>query len=340
MSAEPFLNAMDDLFGASPRPGGSAAPMVRIMPSIETPASWQSPAAQALDNRQNTLNSAATAFANSDDDTKQRVDATGQVVQDGKKNMTDIKDDYKVNKSRLASASSDPEVAARMAQLDRVRTQDGANTVRNAQGRLPTMGGGNPLMSALPSMAAPMAAPMGAMPQMLGAPMQALSPLSSVLSGLTIPKEVTRPLSPGNSPSGAPADSGPSGPVGSGPEGIRNAIKKALDIKGITDPRARQNWSAGLTTIAGRESNFNVNAVNNWDINARNGNPSEGAFQMIRTTFAAHHEPGTSTSLRDPIAQAAAVINYVQDRYGVAADGSNFAARVQQADPTRSPKGY
>ena len=232
MSAEPFLNAMDDLFGASPRPGGSAAPMVRIMPSIETPASWQSPAAQALDNRQNTLNSAATAFANSDDDTKQRVDATGQVVQDGKKNMTDIKDDYKVNKSRLASASSDPEVAARMAQLDRVRTQDGANTVRNAQGRLPTMGGGNPLMSALPSMAAPMAAPMGAMPQMLGAPMQALSPLSSVLSGLTIPKEVTRPLSPGNSPSGA-LGGAPGGAVGPGSERGRKIADVALKQVGL-----------------------------------------------------------------------------------------------------------
>ncbi|BBX30681.1 MULTISPECIES: C40 family peptidase [Mycolicibacterium] len=232
MSAEPFLNAMDDLFGASPRPGGSAAPMVRTMPSIETPASWQSPAAQALDNRQNTLNSAATAFANSDDDTKQRVDATGQVVQDGKKNMTDIKDDYKVNKSRLASASSDPEVAARMAQLDRVRTQDGANTVRNAQGRLPTMGGANPLMSALPSMAAPMAAPMGAMPQMLGAPMQALSPLSSVLSGLTIPKEVTHPLSPGNSPSGALGGS-PGGAVGPGSERGRKIAEVALKQVGL-----------------------------------------------------------------------------------------------------------
>ena len=121
---------------------------------------------------------------------------------------------------------------------------------------------------------------------------------------------------------------------------IRGAIERALDVKGIRDPRARALWTAGLMTIAARESGFDPNAVNDRDANARRGTPSQGAFQMIAPTFAAHHEPGTSTHPRDPVAQAAAVINYVRDRYGVAADGSNFAALVQQADPTRPPRGY
>ena len=92
--------------------------------------------------------------------------------------------------------------------------------------------------------------------------------------------------------------------------------------------------------IAARESGFYPNAVNTYDSNAARGRPSQGAFQMIAPTFAAHHVSGTSTNPRDPAAQAAAVINYVRERYGVAADGSDFALRVQQADPSRPPRGY
>ncbi|MGV7254605.1 lytic transglycosylase [Mycobacterium kansasii] len=121
---------------------------------------------------------------------------------------------------------------------------------------------------------------------------------------------------------------------------IRAAIRRALDIKGITDPVARANWETGMMIVSSRESGHNPAAVNNSDSNARKGTPSEGAFQFIRPTFVTYHEPGTSPFLRDPVAQAAAFINYVQDRYGVAPDASNLPARVQQADPTRPPKGY
>ena len=342
MTAEPFLNAMDDLYGNAPRPGGSAGSLVRSLPGVALPAGWQSQAAEDLGERTRMLTNTATDFADADDATKNRVDTTGEAVQDGKRQMGDIKDDYRTNRSRLSSAGGDPEVAARLNELDRVRTQDGANTVRATQARLPMMpgGGGMPMMPGGGGM--PMMPGGGGMP-MMAAPMQAFSPLSQMLSGLTIPKEVTRPLSElGNNPTTALASASTEdyGPAGSGPRGIRAAIDKALDIKGITDSRARGNWASGLFTISARESSHNINAVNNWDINARNGNPSEGAFQMIRTTFAAHHEPGTSNSLRDPVAQACAVMNYVQDRYNVSADGHDLAAKVQQADPTRSPRGY
>ena len=203
MTAEPFLNAMDDLYGSAPGSGASAAPMVRAMSTLEVPASWQSRAAEELSERNRALTNSASAFADTDDDTKARVDATGEAVRDGKKQMGDIKDDYRTNRSRLANASADPEVAARMTELDRVRTQDGANTVRTTQARLPNMmGAAAPLMQSMPAaMPAAMAAPMAA-PQMLGAPMQAFSPLSSALSGLTIPQQVTRPLNtaPGGDP--------------------------------------------------------------------------------------------------------------------------------------------
>ncbi|WP_454561773.1 hypothetical protein [Mycobacterium haemophilum] len=125
-----------------------------------------------------------------------------------------------------------------------------------------------------------------------------------------------------------------------GAENVRAAIRAALDIKGITDPVARANWEAGMMTVADRESDFNPNAVNRDDDNARKGDPSVGAFQMTGTTFGAYHEPRTLSDNRDLVAQAAAFINYVQGHYGVAVDGSNLAALVQQADPTRLPKGY
>ncbi|MCA2249740.1 transglycosylase SLT domain-containing protein [Mycobacterium intracellulare] len=250
--------------------------------------------------------------------------------------MRDIKDDYRLNRARL-SGSPSPEVSAKLTELDAVRTQDGANTVRGTQAALPSLGGAQGLMNA-PMQAMPAAmAPMQAMPAMMGAPMAAFGPLTSALSGLTIPQQVTHNLGE----EGSPAELASSlARVPAGPGGVRAAIDEALDIKGITGEHARANWAAGLTTIASRESNFNPEAINTSDINAAHGDPSVGAWQTTHATFAAYHEPGTARDPRDLVAQACAVINYVRGRYGVAADASNFAALVQQADPTRPPKGY
>jgi SLT domain-containing protein len=118
------------------------------------------------------------------------------------------------------------------------------------------------------------------------------------------------------------------------------AIREALDIKGIHDPAARTRWERGMDLVARRESNYDANAVNGWDVNAARGTPSRGAWQFIGPTFAAYHEPGTSNSIHDLLAQACAFINYARGHYGVAADASNLADRIQQADPRRAPRGY
>ena len=125
-----------------------------------------------------------------------------------------------------------------------------------------------------------------------------------------------------------------------GAANIRAAINRALDLKGITNPRARQYWENGMMVVSARESGHNPNAQNNSDSNAAKGTPSQGAFQFIEPTFRAYHEPGTSTNLRDPVAQAAAFVNYAMGRYNVSADGSDLAQKIQQADPRRSPRGY
>ncbi|MCV7103211.1 transglycosylase [Mycobacterium palustre] len=130
------------------------------------------------------------------------------------------------------------------------------------------------------------------------------------------------------------------GYAGTGHAAVVAAIRKALDIKGIHDPAARARWERGMDLVARRESNYDANAVNGWDVNAARGTPSRGAWQFIAPTFAAYHEPGTSHSIHDLVAQACAFINYARGHYGVAADASNLAVRIQQADPRRAPRGY
>ncbi|MET9031204.1 transglycosylase SLT domain-containing protein [Nocardia sp. NPDC004168] len=118
------------------------------------------------------------------------------------------------------------------------------------------------------------------------------------------------------------------------------AIDGALDALGITDPVAREYWKRGYRVLIERESGGNPNAVNNWDSNAAAGHASRGLTQTIPGTFQAYHVGGTSNNINDPVANVAASMNYVMERYDVSRDGHDLQAKVQQADPNRSPKGY
>ncbi|MFF7898043.1 transglycosylase SLT domain-containing protein [Streptomyces sp. NPDC007920] len=73
---------------------------------------------------------------------------------------------------------------------------------------------------------------------------------------------------------------------------------------------------SGLHRNIMRESSGNPNAINNWDINARNGIPSKGLLQVIDPTFRAYHVPGTSWNIYDPVANITAAANYAAHRYG------------------------
>jgi LysM repeat protein len=108
------------------------------------------------------------------------------------------------------------------------------------------------------------------------------------------------------------------------------------------------NWVRGYKVLCARESSDRPNAINNYDSNARgpiqsDGYPlhcSRGIAQCIPDTFASYHEADTSQDIYNPVANIAASINYVRARYGVAPDGHDLAAKVQQADPSRPPSGY
>jgi hypothetical protein len=64
------------------------------------------------------------------------------------------------------------------------------------------------------------------------------------------------------------------------------------------------------------ESGGNAAAINLTDINAQMGDPSRGLMQVIGSTFAAFHVPGTSGNIYDPLANIAAAINYAAHVYG------------------------
>lgn len=136
--------------------------------------------------------------------------------------------------------------------------------------------------------------------------------------------------------------------IGDNPAIIRPGIKLKLDTKAATTETARASRSAARTPITYannldgwireslavmakhgipgtyngihrnvmRESSGNPLAINNWDINARNGIPSKGLLQVIDPTFKAYHVPGTSLDSYDPVANITAACNYAAARYG------------------------
>ncbi|MFV2119037.1 transglycosylase SLT domain-containing protein [Streptomyces sp. Act-28] len=90
-------------------------------------------------------------------------------------------------------------------------------------------------------------------------------------------------------------------------------IREALDIMEKHDIPGTYE---GIHRNIMRESSGNPNAINDWDINARNGVPSIGLLQVIKPTFDAYHVPGTKKSQWDPVANIVAACNYAADRYG------------------------
>lgn len=69
------------------------------------------------------------------------------------------------------------------------------------------------------------------------------------------------------------------------------------------------------------ESGGNPKAINNWDVNAKNGTPSKGLMQVIDPTFKANAFPGYDKNIWDPLSNMLAAIRYTVGRYGSLANG-------------------
>nr|DAI53222.1 MAG TPA: tail tape measure [Caudoviricetes sp.] len=100
---------------------------------------------------------------------------------------------------------------------------------------------------------------------------------------------------------------------GSGSANARRAIQKAQAILG---GRYKSSYiTEQMMRVAKRESNFQADAVNNWDVNARAGTPSKGMFQMIGPTFKAFAKSGYG-NIMNPVDEAISAMRYIVSRYG------------------------
>jgi hypothetical protein len=97
------------------------------------------------------------------------------------------------------------------------------------------------------------------------------------------------------------------------PNNLDGWIRQSLDI--MKQQKIPGSYH-GLYKNIMRESSGNPNAINLWDINAKNGIPSKGLLQVIPPTFKAYHVPGTSWNIYDPVANITAACNYAAHRYG------------------------
>lgn len=107
-----------------------------------------------------------------------------------------------------------------------------------------------------------------------------------------------------------------------GDEEFLEIARLALKITGHGDIRG---GARKLLTLAKQESSLNTKSINNWDSNAKMGNPSGGLMHTTETTFQAYHEPGTAKNYFDPLASIASSINYQFDTYGGLVTHSPYA---------------
>lgn len=84
---------------------------------------------------------------------------------------------------------------------------------------------------------------------------------------------------------------------------------------GVKAARVPTSWIPGLEEIAHYESGDNPDAVNNSPAGIAAGTP-EGIMQMVMGTFLAHHVPGTSMNIFDPVANIASSSRYILGEYG------------------------
>jgi SLT domain-containing protein len=115
------------------------------------------------------------------------------------------------------------------------------------------------------------------------------------------------------------------GGAGSIPMGrLRGLIAQALRFTGHWAPTP-----ANVNAVLGRvmqESGGNPNALNDWDINARRGDPSIGLLQTIGATFARYRDRRLPNNIRHPLANLVAGLNYMKAVYGriVASNGRGY----------------
>jgi hypothetical protein len=102
-------------------------------------------------------------------------------------------------------------------------------------------------------------------------------------------------------------------PPGQGVERWRGIMEAAMRYAGVEPTPALV--ALGLRRL-GQESGGDPRAVNNWDINAKRGDPSKGLMQNIGSAFPDRAKELTSRGIYDGFANIVASIRYTLNRYG------------------------
>jgi soluble lytic murein transglycosylase-like protein len=95
--------------------------------------------------------------------------------------------------------------------------------------------------------------------------------------------------------------------------GVDSWVAEALDVLDLP-----QDLAPSVKKIIMKESGGNPRAINNWDSNARAGNPSQGLMQTIPSTFRHYVDPSLAgRPITDPVANITAGVNYMIEQYGI-----------------------
>jgi hypothetical protein len=118
----------------------------------------------------------------------------------------------------------------------------------------------------------------------------------------------------GNSTGGGNAQ--PPGPAQyANQDQVEQWINQAFQVLEANGVPAGELDEAGVLLIIENESSGNPNAINNWDSNAKAGDPSRGLMQTIGTTFDAFKLPGYD-DIYNPVDNIIAGVRYAISRYG------------------------
>lgn len=115
-----------------------------------------------------------------------------------------------------------------------------------------------------------------------------------------------------NASFGASGGAAVAGKYGSSVERWRSTVNSALNKLGIYSLANANRTLYQMKT----ESNGNPTAINNWDINAKNGTPSKGLMQVIDPTFRAYARSPYNKNIWDPMSNILASMRYALSRYG------------------------
>ena len=94
-------------------------------------------------------------------------------------------------------------------------------------------------------------------------------------------------------------------------ESWRPLVLQALRMLGLP-----MDWADITLRRMNQESGGNQFAVNNWDSNAKRGDPSRGLMQVIGSTFRAYRDTRAPDNVLDPLANVLASMKYATARYG------------------------